>query len=380
MATFNNLYHATEAIKHVLETRITPAPGNVIAGPPPDTAITIEELRVSLLWVNEQAGHKNDGYIRNPDGTSSPPPASLSLFVLITGYGEDPETNSAGAHRLIGEVLRIFHSEPHIELPIPALPSNSGRGRISLALVPLTPDLVEKLFSPLQIKHRPFLLYEVGPVQLVSKLAATPVSPVVAPGGMVLTGPSISTPPRIGRLVPSSLAEGGYLRIDGAFPTSIDAVWIGARKFVAGGFDVIEPGRAIGLKLPTAGPNAVPSGVHRISVMSGKVGSEPADLRIVPAGTWSVDGPKVLSVAKGATFKLEGQGLAPATQVYLWPDSGIFAPTDVHRIGGLTVTPTSVEFTVPSLTSGDYRFSVELTLGASVPLQFTPFVTVEIKG
>ncbi|RKG76370.1 DUF4255 domain-containing protein [Corallococcus exercitus] len=380
MATFNNLYHATEAIKHVLETRITPPPGNVIAGPPPDSAITIEELRVSLLWVNEQAGHKNDGYIRNPDGTSSPPPASLSLFVLITGYGEDPETNSAGAHRLIGEVLRIFHSEPHIELPIPALPSNSGKGRISLNLVPLTPDLMEKLFSPLQIKHRPFLLYEVGPVQLVSRLAATPVSPVVAPGGVVLTGPSIATPPRIARLVPNSLAQGGYLRIDGAFSSPVDAVWVGTRKFVAGGFDVIEPGRALGLKLPTAGPNAIEPGAQRISVMSGKVGSEPAELRVVPAGTWSVDGPKVLSVAKGALLKLEGQGLASATQVYFWPDGGIFAPSDVRRIGGLTVTPTSVEFTVPDVLPGDYRCSVELTLGASVPVQFTPFVTVEVKA
>ncbi|NOK36375.1 DUF4255 domain-containing protein [Corallococcus exercitus] len=380
MATFNNLYHATEAIKHVLETRITPPPGNVIAGPPPDSVITIEELRVSLLWVNEQAGHKNDGYIRNPDGTSSPPPASLSLFVLITGYGEDPETNSAGAHRLIGEVLRIFHSEPHIELPIPALPSNSGKGRISLNLVPLTPDLMEKLFSPLQIKHRPFLLYEVGPVQLVSRLAATPVSPVVAPGGVVLTGPSIATPPRIARLVPNSLAQGGYLRIDGAFASPVDAVWIGTRKFVAGGFDVIEPGRALGLKLPTAGPNAIEPGAQRISVMSGKVGSEPAELRVVPAGTWSVDGPKVLSVAKGALLKLEGQGLASATQVYFWPDGGIFAPSDVRRIGGLTVTPTSVEFTVPDVLPGDYRCSVELTLGASVPVQFTPFVSVEVKA
>ncbi|WP_437733108.1 Pvc16 family protein [Sorangium sp. So ce1335] len=379
MATFTNLYDATEVIKHVLETRIVPAPSTVIVGPPPDGAVTTEELRVSLLWINEQATHRNDGYAKNPDGTASPPPATLSLFVLITGYGADLAQNAVGAHRLIGDVLRVFHAAPIVELPIPALPSNSGRGKMSLALVPITPDIMEKLFSPLQIKHRPFLLYEVGPVQLVSKLAATPVSPVVAPGGIILTGPSTATPPIVERLVPRTLAEGGYLRVDGAFASPIDTLWIGARKFAAGSFDVLDAGRAVGLTLPTAGPNAIAPGAHRVSVMSGKLGSEPSELRVVPAGTWSINGPKVLSVPRGTALTLEGQGLAAATLVYVWPEGGIHAPDDVHKVSP-TVTPVSVEFVVPSVVPGQYRIAVELTLGPSVPLQFTPFVNVEITA
>ncbi|WP_437755101.1 Pvc16 family protein [Sorangium sp. So ce1389] len=379
MATFTNLYDATEVIKHVLETQIAPAPSSVIVGPPPDGAVTTEELRVSLLWINEQATHKNDGYIKNPDGTSSPPPATLSLFVLITGYGADLAQNAVGAHRLVGEALRVFHAAPIVELPIPALPSNSGRGKLSLALVPITPDIMEKLFSPLQIKHRPFLLYEVGPVQLVSKLAATPVSPVVAPGGIFLTGPSTATPPIIERLVPRTLAGGGYLRIDGAFASPVDTIWIGTKKFAVGSFDVLDATRAVGLTLPTAGPDAVPPGAHRVSVMSGKLGSEPSELRVVPAGTWSINGPKVLSVARGTPLKLDGQGLAAATLVYIWPEGGIYAPSDVHKVAP-TVAPGSVEFIVPNVLPGAYRIAVELTLGPSVPLQFTPFVNVEITS
>ncbi|MEZ4293395.1 MAG: Pvc16 family protein [Polyangiaceae bacterium] len=378
MATFTNLYHATEAIKHVLETQILPAPASVVVGPPPDPPPITEELRVSLLWITEQGTHRNDGYVRNPDGTSSPPPASLSLFVMITGHGEDPSHNAVAAHRLVGEVLRVFHANPHIELPIPALPTNSGQGKLSLTLVPLTPDLVEKLFSPLQIKHRPFVLYEVAPVQLVSMLATSPVSPVVAPGGVTLTGPTTATPPIVTRLVPRTLAAGGYLRIDGAFSSAIDAIWLGTTKLTT--FDVIEPGRSVGVTLPTAGPDEIVPGDHRLVLTSGKLGSEPTLVRVVPSGSWSVNGPNPLSVAVGGLLTLTGQALASATQVYLWPEAGIFAPSDVHKIptAALTISPTSVAFTVPALSPGDYRVTVEITLGPSVPLQFTPFVNVEI--
>lgn len=379
MATFTNLYHATEALKHVLETRIIPAPASVVAGPPPDQVITTEELRVSLLWVNEQATHRNDGPVRSPDGTTAPPPATLSVFVLITGYGEDPTHNAAGAHRLLGEVVRVFAASPVIELPIAALPSNTGRGRLDVTLVPTTPELMEKLFSPLQIKHRPFLLYEVHPVQLVSTLATGPVAPVVAPGGVRLVGPTVSTPPVLDSLVPDTLAEGGYLRIDGAFSAPIDTIWIGAHRFVSPSFDVLDAGSSVGLALPTAGPNAIPPGIHRVTVMGSKLSSEAAALRIVPAGTWSLDGPKVLSAVPGATLALTGQGLSSASQAYLWPEAGIHAPSDVHKTGVVVIDPGKVELTVPALRPGRYRIALEIQLGPAVPLQFTPFVTLEIE-
>jgi hypothetical protein len=378
MATFTNLYHATEILKHVLETQIIPAPGSVVAGPPPDGALTTEELRVSLLWVNEQPTHRNDGFVRSPDGTTAPPPASLSLFFLITGYGEDMAHNSDGAHRLLGEVLRLFHANPVLELPIPALPSNSGKGKLGVTLVPLTPDLMEKLFSPLQIKHRPFLLYEVCPVQLVSTLASGPVSPVVAPGGIRLAGPTTSTPPLLSRLVSSTLAEGGYLRLDGVFSTPVDAIWIGTKKFILPSFDVLDASRSVGIQLPTAGPSTILPGVHRVSVTSGTLASAPLDLRVVPAGTWSIDGPNVLSVSAGAPFQLTGQGLVKASNVYVWPESGIHAPSDVRVVGGLTATATTVDFTVPIVPASIYRVAVEINLGPGIPLQFTPYVTLEI--
>lgn len=380
MATFTNLYHASEVIKSFLETRITPAP-KVVVGPPPEASSTIEELRVSLLWINEQPTHKSDGFVRNPDGTSAPPPATLSLFVLITGYGQDTDQNAEGAQRLIGEVIRTFHAVPIVELPLPALPNNSGRGKLTLALVPLTPEIMEKLFSPLQIKHRPFLLYELGPVQLLSRVAAGPVAPVVAPGGVRLVGPVVATPPVITRVVPHTLAVGGYLRIDGVFASPIDTVWIGTRKFVApNDFDIIDAGSSVGLFLPKIVPNTVSPGVHRVSVVSGTLAAEPTDVRVSPAGTRCVDGPKILSAGSGSLFTLTGQGLAAASAVYIWPDSGIHDPSDVIKVlSGLAVTPTSVEFTVPSVSPGQYRVAVELKLGLGVPLQFTPFVNLEIS-
>jgi hypothetical protein len=251
--------------------------------------------------------------------------------------------------------VNLFHTAPVLELPLAGL-AGRGLGKLGLALVPMTPEVMEKLFSPLQIKHRPFVLYEVGPVQLVSTLPAGPVAPMVAPGGV----------------------RGGHLRIDGSFAGAIDTVWIGAHKFIPGEFTAIDATRAIGLTLPTTGSKAIAPGIHRVTLMSGKLASTPLELRVVPASTWSVDGPKVLAVAAGVSVTLTGQNLGQAKRVYVWPAAGIHGPEDVKSINPTATASTAVSFAAPTQPTGDCRISVEIELAAGTPLQFTPYVDLEI--
>lgn len=379
MATFTNLYHASEVVKHVLETKVIPAPVNgVLAAPPPDAIIVTEEIRVTLLWLNEQPSHRNDPPHRNFDGTMTPPPATLSLFYLVTTYGEGPGGDANGAHRLLGEVIRVFSAEPTITLPIPALPGNSGEGKLHVTLVPPTPDLMEKLFSPLQIKHRPYALYEVSPVQLKSTLATGAPMPVVAPGGLALSGPAPSQPPLISRVASLTQAEGGYLRVDGVFPTAITSVWVGGVQIVAPDLTILDPRRSLRVKLPTGGANPVLPGQHRLSVASGNLHSEAVEVRIAPAGTWTLDGPATLSHSQAAALVLTGQGLDTADLVYVWPDAGIFAPTDVRTFAPGLVTATSVTVLLSGLPTGQYRIAARIDLGAGVARQFTPYVVLEV--
>ena len=171
MARFTNLHHVGEVLGATLSASLDPplAAGGVMVGPPLDNANSpSEHVRLSLMWVERQAGHESDPWEREADGTRTPPPLSLSAYYLVTCYGTNSLGDPERGHELLGSVLRIFHRDSRLELPLAALPGR-GEGGLGVDLVQTRPELIEKLFAPLQLKHRPFALYEVGPVQLVSR-------------------------------------------------------------------------------------------------------------------------------------------------------------------------------------------------------------------
>ncbi|AGP41507.1 Pvc16 family protein [Sorangium cellulosum] len=375
MAEFTNLYHASEVLRHVLETRISQPPsGGVLVAPPPDTNTTNEEIRISLLWVTEHATHRSDGPLRNHDGTTTPPPSTLSLFVLVTTYGEGPSKNADGAHRLLGEVARVLHAEPTLSLPMAGLPGNSGMGKLHVALVPVTPELVEKLFAPLQIKHRPFLFYEIWPVQLRSLLPPGAPTPVVAPGGIRLSGPTTDPRPVLSRVVPSTQAAGGFLRLDGAFTSPVDAVFIGSTRLAGASLVALDPQRSVGVALPAG----LPAGVHKVSVAAGPLQSDALDLRVVDPGQRSLDVPQALAHAQGAPLVLTGWDLGSADLVYVWPDGGVFSPADVRTFVPSAVASGSITVALSGLPRGDYRIAARVDLGSGAPAQFTPYIVLEL--
>lgn len=379
MAQFTNLFHTSSALSTFLKANVSPA---VVVGPPPDELLTTEEVRLSFMYAMEHPSHRNDSYVRGADGSGTPPPLTLSIFYLITTYGEAPNKDADGAHRLLGEVGKAFHDSPVLDLAALGIPTALGEGKLNTSLVPMTPDLMEKLFSPLQIKHRPFLLYEVWPVQLKSALPLASIGAVVSPLGLNLSGPTARSRPSISRIAPLRPAEDGFIRIDGPFGAAADTVAVGSTLFTALSgavvpVDPLHPDDGVRLQLPLG---TIVPGTHKVTVTSGKLTSEAYEIQVQTTGAWTLDGPAVFSHSQtSGPLSLTGQGLTNAVEVYFWPDRGIFAPSDVTPFPAASVTATSLDVTPSGMASGVYRVAARLDLGGGQPVQFTPFIVLELE-
>ncbi|MEM1032356.1 MAG: Pvc16 family protein [Myxococcota bacterium] len=374
MASVNNLFHVSDGLGAFLGGQL---PGvQIVLGPPPDVPVVTEEVRVTLVYVSQQPSHRNDGFVRDADGTAIAPPLSLSAFYLVTTYGEAPSQNVEGAHRLLGAVARAFHDQPVLDLSL----FSTGEGALQVAMVPMTPELMEKLFSPFKISHRPFLLYEVWPVQLRSGLPAVPPSTVVSPGGLRLDGPATDGPPTLTRVVPQRPALDRFIRIDGPFGAPADSVRIGNAVFRAGSGDFVPVDPAspeLGVRLQLD-PTRLQAGVHSVTVTTGTTTSRAVDIEIQPAFSLTLDGPSEMrhSQASGP-LELTGEGLGTAAEVLVWPDAGIGDPSEVVDFTVANVNANKVDFTPTGLDAGLYRIAVRVT--SSGADRFTPYVVMELE-
>ena len=210
MARFEQLSQVGLVLQSVIEANVPGTPEVLIAPPPEDPTGAAAAVRITLLWTTPQPTHRNDPDERNPDGTIAAPPPTLSGFYLITTYGSTPEGNALEAHDLLGLVIRAFHVNQVLQMPVDGL----GEGLLNLVQVTMEPELVEKFYTPLQLRLRPWVLYEVAPIQLLRQEAPEAPRPVVRPGGLRLAPIEALAPPRIDRITPLTVGEGGRIRID----------------------------------------------------------------------------------------------------------------------------------------------------------------------
>jgi hypothetical protein len=336
-----------------------------------------EAVRVTLLWVTPQPTHRNDPPHRSLSGALLPPPLTLSAYLLVTTYGGDADP--ATAYDLLGTTLRLFHETPELSLPIDGV----GQGSITVVHVPTAADLMEKIFSPIQLKHRPFALLEVGPIQLVPAKAPTTGAPPVKPGGVgldVIARP----PPTILRITPERQVPGGAVRIDVELHGApIGQVAIAGSPVASTPIAAPRSYRAI---VPaTAAGDAVPVAV-RTNPLPGQW-TDRQLIALLPAGTPSLDAPATATVSITVlSFVLDGRGLATAATALVWPDEGVPSDGDVRELVLSAVTSTSVSIlgteldaklsgspTQRSLLGMRLRLVVRLASGT-----FTPYVLVEV--
>jgi hypothetical protein len=387
MAQFNTLYELSQTLMMVLADKTDVAQANINILEPPAAIPTQEGIFVTLLWVNEQATHKNDQYYRAPDGTQTPPPITVSAYYLITAYGQN-STLMQRSHQILGEVLRVFHTYPRLQLPLTLTQNLTGQktpgtGPLAINQVPQSEEMMEKLFSLLQISHRPFVLYECVQAQLASYAPILAPAGVIVPGGTSIIGPSGKPQPIITSILPRMQTVGGRVRVDGSWSGAPTNVYIG-------------PGNGYKVQVPTANltilqPNVtftavIPPGtvqdVDYLTFRSSGAGdpSQPFSLQIVDPTMPMIDAPNTLSVSRTGNFIVTGNNLQNVTKLAAWPDAGLRSPSDFKLINvqpppasGKQVLILGTDMQAAGLRLQPYRFA--LRVGSNV---YTPYILLNV--
>lgn len=384
MARFTNLHDAGRALAAHLKARITPLLADTVAGPPLENASAQgEAIRVSLLWVTPQPTHRNDDWSVGDDGQRRPPPLSLSAFYVVTAYGTSPAGEPVQAINRLGQAIQALETDAVINLPIAAsadIDPVPGNGRMTAVLVPVAADLMEKIFTPLQMRHRPWALVELGPVQLERLNAPLPAPDIVAPGGVRLVGPQPVSRPAITALAPAPLGAGRRLRIDSAGAASATTLRIGneiftfadaplgpgqiARPDPLGRIFVTYPaGGATGAMDVVLGDDRGSSERHPISVTSGRA---------------ALDAPLTPLLA-GADLVLSGDDLASVDRIFLWPARGILSPREVIDLAPTTASAGQITLARSALQAAGLRAMPMLAAARIGTNRFTPAVPVEVS-
>jgi len=382
VAVFDNLHHVSEVIAQVIGDHVGATPtGGIRSGAPledPDSAV--EQVRITLLWVTPQPTHRNDPWERNASGGHGPPPLTVSGFYMISTYGLDANEEPVRAHELLGNVMQAFHTAPELSLPLASLPDR-GEGRLTLVQVPTAADLMEKVYSPLQRRHRSWVLYEVGPIQVVMRADATEPSPVVRPGGLRLADIAVARPPVVTRVTPERQAEGGRIRVDvGLHGEALTGLRIGRVAVPPGLATFLDEG-AFTVDLPDVPPQDIGPGASDVRVQTGDgtttpvLLSEPGRFAVLPAATSTLDAPTAAVHDVSSALDLTGRGLDGATEVVLWPDGGVASPAAIRSLPPSSVTATSLSVTAAALQGallGDFGYRLAVRVGDV----FTPYVIV----
>lgn len=371
MGRFQNLSQVGLVLADVIESAI-PAGTEVLLNVPLDNATAAAPaVRISLLWTSPQPGHRNDLPEREPDGTLAPPPPTLSAWYAVTTYGMTDEQDAIGAHDLLGQIIRAFHIQSTLELPIDGL----GQGRIHVAQVPIDPDLNEKIWGALQVRHRPWVLFDVGPIQVLRTDAPGAVQPLVHPGGIRLGPVDAAARPRIIRVSPEQVGVGGRVRLDATYTGAPTRVTVGQTRIIPPNIAALEDGGPVLVTLP----GGVAEGAYDLTLTgAGNVASDAVTLTVLDATRVFLNAPATLRHSRANDLVLTGRNLgAGAVDVMFWPDTGVSVPTDVVTVSG---TATGTDITIPSanlapLRNTTYRISFQFSTHG-----FTPYVLLEVTA
>ncbi|HYP06542.1 MAG TPA: Pvc16 family protein [Bryobacteraceae bacterium] len=369
MGRFQSLSQVGLVLADTITNNITAGTEVRLAVPLEDPTSAAPAVRITLAWTTPQPQHRNDPPERNPDGSMAPPPPTLSVWYLVSTYGATAEQNAIGAHDLLGQILRAFHVQPVLELPIDGM----GEGRLHVTHVPADAEMNEKIWGAMQVRHRPWALFDVGPVQLLRTDPAGPAQPIVHPGGLRMAAIDVLDRARVQRITPSPAGEGGRVRLDAAYFGAPLRVSVGTTRIEPPNMTPLEPGGPVIATLPAA----ISEDSYDVTITgANNVPSEATSLTVIAASLPSVDAPDTLRHSRVNNLVLEGRQLgAGAVDVVFWPDSGVSGPADVVTISG-NAAGTSITIPAGSLAplrTTTYRISLRHS-----PHSFTPYVVLEI--
>jgi len=152
-----------------------------------------DQVNLFLYQALPDAAWRNQDIPRRVHpGETAPPPLPLTLYYLITAYGE--EDNDIKSHLLLGKAMSVLHDYPLLGADeiknatdgVPDLKDDANLHeqveRIRITLQPLTFEEISKLWTTFQTHYRTSAAYQVSVVLIESMRATRAPLPVLRRG------------------------------------------------------------------------------------------------------------------------------------------------------------------------------------------------------
>jgi hypothetical protein len=356
----------TATIRNLLYAGVNAdVPGTSVGTGPPDRVRTNgQDNRINLFLYHTSL----DPAWRNQplpgvskDGEDGRPPLPLSLYYLVTAYGENDD--GIVSHRLLGRAMSVLHDHPVLdgaEIKAAVGAANLAESdldqqieRVRITPQPLSLEEMSKLWTTFQTQYRISAAYQACVVLIESTVPARAPVPVLTRGDEQDTGP---------------VAEGSIP----AFPTIEQIVLPAGQPGAALGEEVLLTGHDLGATISlrlthlrlggsmTVAPAAVSDEEIRLHLPG-----EPTNL---PAGLSSVSGVRLVN----GDQRFTNEAPLPVAPT-------ILQATAVRDIqGALTITiecsPRVVPGQVVQLLLGEHQLPLGPVAAATNQLVFTPTI------
>jgi hypothetical protein len=193
-------------------------PGTTVGTGPPDRVRTNGQdnrLNLFLYHTSLDPAWRNQPLPGvSKDGEDGRPPLPLSLYYLVTAYGENDD--GIVSHRLLGKAMSVLHDHPVLdgaEIKAAVGAANIAESdldqqieRVRITPQPLTLEEMSKLWTTFQTQYRISAAYQACVVLIESTVPARAPVPVLTRGDDKDTGPvaqgSVPSFPTIEGVVP----------------------------------------------------------------------------------------------------------------------------------------------------------------------------------
>jgi hypothetical protein len=201
---------AVAAVTTTLRSLLTTALNGVVSvtARPLDEArqTAIDQINLFLYQVTHNAALRNTPMpMQTKPGESGHPPLALSLYYLVTAYGQNNE--DASAHRLLGQVMGALHDHPLLhpdeirsatQASLPDSDLHTQVERVRVTAQPMSTEEMSKLWAAFQTQFRISAAYQVSVVLIESTRPARTPLPALGRGTQddqgVATQPDLTTP------------------------------------------------------------------------------------------------------------------------------------------------------------------------------------------
>ncbi len=327
-----------------------------------DANATANQLNLFLYQIMPDAAWRNmdiPGQVR--PGQVGFPPLPLTLYYLITAYGEGDDQPNPTSHRLLGKAMSILHDHAllnpdEIALALPESDLAQQVERVRITLQPLSSEDMSKIWTMFATQYRISVAYQVSVVLIESTQRGRAGLPVRAANIYALPFHR----PVIEAVSPQVVAPGGALTIQG-FNLRGDIVTASFGTITA------APSAVSDTQVQVTLPAGLLPGINTVQVVHDlNIGTPPAPHRGAQSNVAAfMLAPQIttappFTVARGATLTL---GLSPAvgrTQqaVLLIGDQVIAIPA---RPFGGPATSASLDFPIPSdFPTGTFLLRVQI--------------------